>query len=94
MALDPADLARLKAELEAIRARFAAEPWPATPAEGLLATCRLSDEVHAFALAGLRHQHPTASSSELHAMLYEAQLKREQTARRIRILDLSSIKGR
>ena len=94
MALDPAELARWKAELAAIRVRFAAEPWPVAPAEGLMATCRLSDDVRTFALAGLRHQHPTASTSELDAMLYESQLKREQAARRIRIIDLSSIKGR
>ena len=94
MALDPTDFARWKAELESIRARFTAEPWPASPAEGLLATCRLSDDVRALALAGLRHQHPTASSFELEAMLYESRLKGEQLARRIRIIDLPSIKDR
>jgi hypothetical protein len=87
MALDPADLARWKAELEAIRARFTAESWPATPAEGLLAACRLSDDVRLFALAGERYYHPTASLSELEDRLYEFRLKWEQIARRIRITD-------
>lgn len=78
MALGPTDLARWKAELEAIRARFTAEPWPATPAEGLLAACRLSDDVRLFALAGERYRHPDASDAELNERLYEWRLKWEQ----------------
>jgi hypothetical protein len=78
MTLDPAELSRWKAELESIRARFTAEPWPASPAEGLLATCRLSDDVRLFALAGERFRNPGASDAELNERLYESRLKWEQ----------------
>jgi hypothetical protein len=91
MAFDPADLSRWKARLKAAHSQSADTDRPVAPAEGLLATCRLSDEVRTFALAGVRYQHPTASPAELEIMLYEFRLKWEDMARRIRIVDRSSV---
>ena len=47
--------------------------WPQTPEEGILVTCRLSDDLHAIALAGRQALHPQASRAELEALLAEFQ---------------------
>ena len=55
------------------QADFDGMHWPRTPEEGVLETCRLSDDLHAIALAGSRAFHPQASRAELEALLTEFQ---------------------
>ena len=50
---------------------FDARDWPETPEAGVLATCRLSDELRTIALAGCKAQRPDASTVELEAMIEE-----------------------
>ena len=85
MAFDPHAPERLQAQLQAIRADLTSTVWPATPADGLVATCRLSDDIRIIALAGYRAQHPTASNAELEEMLDECRIRWEQISRRLRI---------
>lgn len=51
------------------RADFDAAFTPHTAEEGLLETCRLSDEIYAVAIAGRRALYPEASPAELEAGL-------------------------
>ena len=53
------------------QADFDGMHWPRTPEEGVLQTCRLSDDLHAIALAGARASHPQASRAELESLLAE-----------------------
>jgi hypothetical protein len=69
--------------LEAERVRFAASVWPLSPGEGILAACRLSEDMRKMALAGLRVQHPNASESELHEHLNRFRLNWERSAPRL-----------
>ena len=55
------------------QADFEGMHWPRTPEEGVLGTCRLSDDLHAIALAGVRAFHPRASRAELESLLAEFQ---------------------
>lgn len=48
---------------------FDPRDWPDTPEAGVLATCRLSDDLHTIALAGCKSRRPDASPAELEAML-------------------------
>ena len=52
-------------KLAAVRAELQDNIRSPSPAEGILATCRLSDEIRAFALAVLQAQHPHLSSAEI-----------------------------
>jgi hypothetical protein len=90
VAFDLTEFSRWKSRLKARDAPLATEPHPPGPAEGILATCRLSDDVRRFALAGERYDHPTASLSELEQRLYDFRLKWEHLAPRIRISKPSS----
>lgn len=56
------------AKLDVVRAELECETRPASAAEGILATCRLSDDLRTFTLACLRAQHPSLSPSELEAL--------------------------
>src|SRR5437764_12111788 len=51
------------------QADFDVMHWPQTPEGGVLETCRLSDDLHAIALAGARASHPQASPAELASLL-------------------------
>jgi len=53
------------------QADFDVMHWPQTPEEGVIETCRLSDDLHAIALAGARASHPQASPAELESLLAE-----------------------
>jgi hypothetical protein len=53
------------------QADFDGMHWPQTPEEGVLETCRLSDDLHEIALAGSRAFHPQASRAELESLLAE-----------------------
>ena len=55
------------------QADFYGMHWPRTPEEGVLETCRLSDDLHAIALAGARASNPQASRAELESLLAEFQ---------------------
>jgi hypothetical protein len=55
------------------QADFDGMQWPQTPEEGVLETCRLSDDLHEIALAGSRAFHPQASRAELESLLAEFQ---------------------
>jgi len=55
------------------QADFDGMHWPRTPEEGILETCRLSDDLHAIALAGARASHPQASPAQLESLLAEFQ---------------------
>jgi hypothetical protein len=55
------------------QADFDGMHWPRTPEEGVIETCRLSDDLHEIALAGSRAFHPQASRAELETLLAEFQ---------------------
>ena len=88
MALDSSNLPIWLAKLDQVRAEFTVADWPKTPTEGLLATCQLSDDVRTLAIAGLRHQHPSASVEELETLLDQFRTKWEQICPRFRIQDI------
>ncbi len=61
------DSVRSFIEHRLIRADFDAASTSHTSEEGLLETCRLSDEIYAIAIAGRRALYPEASPAELEA---------------------------
>lgn len=68
------------------RADFDAMQWPHAPEEGVIETCRLSDDLHAIALAGRRALHPHASRAELEAVLTEFQSSWDRIQPRAQLL--------
>jgi len=56
------------ARLGTARAELEGDTRPASPGEGILAACRLSDELREFAVASLQAQYPQLSVGEIDAL--------------------------
>jgi hypothetical protein len=64
---------------------------PASPAEGILATCRLSDEARTFAQAALHMQYPLLSPAEIEAMYFEQRVTWTRQRQRLSIHGCSAL---
>src|SRR5439155_4878408 len=72
---------------------FDVMPWPQTPEEGVIETCRLSDDLHAIALAGARASHPQASPAEVESLLAEFHNSWGRIEPRVQVLRGSGFAG-
>ncbi len=61
-----------------------------TPAEGILITCRLSDEARAFALAALRMQYPRLSPAEIEEVYAEQRVTWTRQRHRLSIYNCNA----
>jgi hypothetical protein len=79
------------AKLVVVRAELEHDIRPASPAEGILATCQLSDEARTFAQAALRMQYPLLSPAEIEAMYFEQRVTWTRQRQRLSIHGCSTL---